>query len=267
MELTNKTNEAGDEEIQIDLLRLATALWKRAWIIAISAAVVGCIAFLYSSFVLTPLYEANALVYVNNSAVTGENVSITPNELSAAKSLVDTYIVILQAKNTLEELAASADIDRSSQELSEMITASAVNSTEIFKITATSPDPEEAALIINTLTQLLPDKISAVVDGSSVRIVDNSGVPEDKVFPSVTKYTLIGFLLGFFLACAGIITAELFDDIIHDEDYINQNYEVPILAIVPDLSEPTEEKYSYYGDYGKAGQAEAKNETDKAEKA
>ena len=239
MELTNKTNEAGDEEIQIDLLRLAAALWKRAWIIAISAAVVGCIAFLYSSFILTPLYEANALVYVNNSAVTGENVSITPNELSAAKSLVDTYIVILQAKNTLEELAASA----------------------------TSPDPEEAALIINTLTQLLPDKISAVVDGSSVRIVDNSGVPEDKVFPSVTKYTLIGFLLGFFLACAGIITAELFDDIIHDEDYINQNYEVPILAIVPDLSEPTEEKYSYYGDYGKAGQAEAKNETDKAEKA
>ena len=257
MELTNKTNEAGDEEIQIDLLRLATALWKRAWIIAISAAVIGSIAFLYSSFIVTPLYEANALVYVNNSAVSGENVTITPNELSAAKSLVDTYIVILQAKSTLEELAASAGIDRSSQELSKMITASAVNSTEIFKITVTSPDPKEAALIINTLTQLLPDKISAVVDG----------VQEDKVFPNVTRYTLIGFLLGFFLACAVIAVAELFDDIIHDEDFINQNYETPILAIVPDLTEPTEEKYSYYGDYRKVGQEEAKNETDKAEKA
>lgn len=249
MELSSKRTETEDGEIQIDLLRLLGALWKRAWIIALAGLLAGGAAFVWAKFMLTPLYEANALVYVNNSAVPSDSAaSITPNDLSAAKSLVDTYIVILQSKSTMESLALTAGLDITPEELSKMISASAVNSTEIFKITATSPEPEEAALIIETLTQILPTKISSVVDGSSVRIVDRSGVPEDKVFPNVTKYTLIGLLLGIMLACAAIVAAELMDGVIRDEEFLTRSFEAPVLAVIPDLSESVHSG-GYYNGY------------------
>ncbi len=267
MDIANKKPEVEEGEVQIDLLRLVGALWHRAWIIALAAILFGGAAFVWAKFMITPLYETSALVYVNNSAVsTDSTTSITPNELTAAKSLVETYIVILQAESTMEELASVADLDRDPEELSKMITASAVNETEIFKITATSPDPEEAALIIDTLTGILPNRISSVVDGSSVRIVDNSGVADEKVYPNVTRYTLIGFLLGFLLACAFVVVMELLDDVIHGEEFLSQNYDAPVLAVVPDLSENETGGYSYYEGYDKSHSGEDKHEADKNKK-
>ena len=55
-----------------------------------------------------------------------------------------------------------------------MITASAVNGTEIFEIVVTNPDNQKAELIANTIADVLPKKIANIVEGSSVRIVDLS---------------------------------------------------------------------------------------------
>lgn len=51
----------------------------------------------------------------------------------------------------------------------------------------------------------------------------------------MTKNTIIGFALGFVLSCGLIIALELMDDLIHDSDYLVQTYEIPVLAVIPDL--------------------------------
>ena len=48
-----------------------------------------------------------------------------------------------------------------------MITASAVNGTEIFEIVVTNPDNQKAELIANTIADVLPKKIANIVEGSS----------------------------------------------------------------------------------------------------
>ncbi|MBQ7355252.1 MAG: hypothetical protein IJW62_07030, partial [Clostridia bacterium] len=53
-------------------------------------------------------------------------------------------------------------------------------------------------------------------------------------------------VVGAFLAALVLAIFAIMDDTIHDEDYILQNYEYPILAKVPDLLGSGSKSYGYY---------------------
>lgn len=224
-----------EEYVEIDLARIVSALWRRVWAIVLAMVIFGAAAFSYAYFCVTPLYQASALMYVNNSSFSLGSTSISLSDLSASKTLVNSYIAILKTRQTLNEVIDLADVSCSYEELSGMISAASVNSTEIFKIAVTSADPTEAALIANTITEVLPNKIAGIISGSSVRVVDYAVVPTTKSSPSITAYTAAGLALGLLFSGGVIVLLELMDDQIHDEEYLIQTYGLPMLAVVPDL--------------------------------
>lgn len=242
-----------DDYIEIDLLRLAGALWRRAWAIILAMLLCGLMAFSYTYFLITPLYKASALMYVNNSSITVGSTSVSLSDLSASKTLVNTYIVILRTRLTLNEVIKQAELSYSYEKLKSMISASPVDNTEIFEITVTSADPAEAEKIANTIADVLPEKISEVVDGSSVRTVDFAVKPGRKSSPNITKNTALGLVAGFILSCGVIILLELLDEQIRSEEYLTQTYDLPVLAAVPDLFKQSGgSKYGYGGYYAAA---------------
>lgn len=176
-------------EDEIDLLKLAAALWRKAWAIVLAVVLFATAALGYTAFFVTPLYKATALMYVNSSSISvgSTKVSISQGELSAAQSLVKTYIVILNTRSTLEEVIAQSGVPYTYEELSKMVSAESVNSTEVFGITVTSPDPTEAELLANTIAQILPERIASVVEGSSARIVDYAVAPSEKASPACAR--------------------------------------------------------------------------------
>ena len=250
-------NNRTDDEI--DLLKLASALLRRAWAIVLAAVICAAGALGYTSLFVTPLYKSTALMYVNSSAISvgSTKVSISQGELNAAQSLVKTYIVILKTRSTLEEVIDQSGVDLTYEQLSGMISADSVNSTEVFGITVTSPDPQQAELLANTIAQILPDRIASIVEGSSARIVDHAVVPTGKASPNVKKNTLMGALAGAVLACAVIVVLELMDDKVQDPDELSKEFELPVLAAVPDLlsRKGGQSYYSYYESAGSKPQA------------
>ena len=239
---------------EIDLLRLIGVLWRRAWVIVLAMLLCGAAAFAYTYFLITPLYRSSALMYVNNSSITVGSTSVSLADLSASQTLVDTYIVILKTRLTLNEVIEQAELNCSYEDLRDMISASAVDSTEIFEITVTSPNPAEAERIANTIVGVLPEKISEIMDGSSVRTVDFAVRPTMKSSPSITKNVALGLIVGMILSCGVIVLLELLDEQIRDEEYLTQTYELPVLAAVPDLLKSGEaSKYGYGSYYAAAG--------------
>ncbi len=245
-----------EEGMEIDLLRLLKALWRQIWAIVLVVALFGGAAFTYSKMFIPSQYTASALMYVNSSNISlgDTKVNITQGELSAAKSLIDTYVVILRTRTTLNEVIERGNLTCSYNTLAGMITASSVNNTEIFRVNVTSNDPEISAHIANTIAQVLPEKISSIVEGTSARIVDSAVVPAGKSGPSNVRNGLLGAIVGFVLICGIIIIRELLDDRIQDSDYLMQTYDMPVLAVIPDLLAPTKHgykyrKYKYYRSY------------------
>ena len=239
------------EEAGVDLQRLMGELLKRAWIVILAAVAGAVISFLCTFYLVTPLYESSAMFYVNNKSfsVGGASVSLESGDISAAKSLVDSYIVILTTRESLNDVIDYAEVSRSYGELKEMITAAAVNSTEIFEVVVTSPDPEEAERIADAIAHILPKRISSIIEGSSAKVVDHAVIPSKPSSPSYTANTLVGFLLGFVVAVCAIVLRAIFDVTIRTEEDIVSSCQLPVLAAVPDMESPAKGGYYYYG-YG-----------------
>ena len=225
------------EEAEIDLIHIAQVLARNAVAILLTALIFGGIFYGATRAFVTPLYKASAYMYVNSSnlSVAGTKVSISNSELLAAQSLIETYSVILRTRMTLNEVIERSGVGYTYEELVQMIDATSVNGTEVFCVSVTSPSPDEAEMLANTIVEVLPDKIASVVDGSSVRIVDFAVRPEEQDSPNYISNALKGALLGFLLAAALVVVIDLMDEQIHDVEYLTKAYDLPILATIPDL--------------------------------
>lgn len=251
-----------DDEAEIDLLELFNALRKKVWIILLTAVILGVAAFACTVTLIKPKYTAKTLLYVNSSSVSlgSAKLSISASELSAAKGLVDTYIVILNTRTTLNEVIAQSGLPYTYEKIvgSKMIHAAAVNSTEVFAIEVTTTSPQDSEILANTIGAVLPNKIASIVEGSSARIVDYAVVPSQKSSPNIRKNTMIGFAAGAFLAAALVVLEKLLDTKVRDTDYLKQEYAIPVLAVIPDLTSSGGKNYSQYATSDKKQKSSSK---------
>jgi len=211
---------------------------QRFWVLVVSGILAAAIGFGISAFLITPKYSSSIMLYVNNSSFSLGNTSfsISSSEITAAQSLVKTYGEILNNRTTLERVIERAKVPYDYKELSEMIQASPSNETEIMRVTVTSTDADEAAKIANCIAEILPVRISEIVDGASMEVVDSAIPNREKDSPSITRYTAIGLILGVLLSALVLAIFAMLDNTIHDEEYVLRTYNYPILAKVPNLT-------------------------------
>lgn len=247
-----------NDEIEIDLLKLFKALWRRALVIILVALIVASAVFAYTAMFIRPTYEATASFYVNNSSISigSMSYSISAGELSASNALVNTYIYILKSRTTLEDIIEKAQLPYTAAQLSSMINTNIVTGTAAFDVTVTTQSPTESEKIANTVAEVLPERITEIVDGSNVRIVDYAIIPAHRAGPDYAMNLLIGFLAGAVLA-AGVIAVRFIineqnDQLIHSTEELRQLYpDIKVLAMIPDMRLSEKKGYyysSYYGD-------------------
>lgn len=246
-------NKVEKKDYEIDMRRLLAAVLQKSWLVMLVAIGCAIAVFIFTLFCVTPLYESTAMFYVNNSNVSiGEaSLSISSADITAAKSLVDSYIVILNTRTTMNDVIDYAGVDRTFRELKNMVSASSVNATEIFQVVVTSPDPKEAEQIANAIAYILPKRISSIIEGTSAQIVDAAVVASAPSSPSYVQNTLVGFVLGFALSVMMILLREIFDVTIRSEEDVTQSSPHPILAAVPDMTAASKGGYYYSSDGGK----------------
>ena len=233
--MDNKTKR--NEEIEIDLSRLFSSLLKKAWLIGAVAVLCAVLTLVYTVVCVTPKYESGAKFYVNNSSLdVGIDSIISASDISAAKDLVQSYIVILNTRETLNDVIDYAGVDRTYGEVKAMISAASVSGTEIFQVVVTCENPVEAEKIADAIAYVLPKRISSIIDGTSAKVVESAVLPTSASSPSYTKNTMLGFVLGLMIMAAVVVVLELLDVTIRAEEDITHDCQHPILASVPDMA-------------------------------
>lgn len=236
------------EEKEIGMEHIIRSVLKRAWLVGIVSVLSAVLFFVVTFFCITPKYESTAKFYVNNNSISvgSASVSLSSGDLTAARNLVDSYIVILQTRETLNDVLDYAGVNLKTTELEKMITAGAVDNTEIFEVTVTSESPKEAEAIANAIAYILPNRITSIIEGTSAKVVEAAVVPSKPSSPSYAKNTVLGFLVGMILTVGGIVLWVVFDTTIRAEDDIVQSCNYPILATVPDMNSKSKDS-AYYG--------------------
>ena len=188
-------------------------------------------------------------------------------QLMAAKDLASTYMVILKSRNVLEDVSRKTGGAYSYGKLRGMVSASSINETEVFQVTVSGTDYKDVAKIANYIADVLPEKITNIVEGSSVRVVDYATENPNPVGPNYRKYALLGAAAGLVLSMAVVILADLTDTTIKSEEYLIHAYsKLPLLAVIPGTeSSSTYGKKGYYRGYYESD-AKRKERKEKAAK-
>lgn len=221
------------DEIEIDLQEVFVYLLYRCWVMIIAMVICAGAAFGYTKEFVTPMYQSDAMVYVNGSMSYGD-MTISVTDVGGGNDLIETYTTILKTRVTLQEIIDYTGCGYSQGQLSGMISASAVGETDIMKIVVTNEDPVMAETIASAVTKILPEKIAEIIDGTSVRVVDTAVVPSYPYTPSYTKNTMMGALVGLFLSGAFLVLRVLLEKKITSVDYLKDTYaDLPLLAVIP----------------------------------
>lgn len=249
----NKPEPAQEEEDTISITRLLQAVWKRIlWVIAAVVIAVAASAII-TQFFITPQYQASCWLFVNtfssDSSYTQNQISAT--QLQAATQLANTYIQMLRSETVLNDVSGELGGAYSPQQLSQMISASAITDTQILVITVTHPDPEQAAQIANAVAQVAPASIQSFVEGSSVTVPQYASVPTAPSSPSVSRNLLIGFLVGLVVGVGAALVAYFLDTRVTQQDNLSEMFGYPLLGIIPNMD--SDMAVGYYGPDQRSG--------------
>lgn len=249
--VTKNNNDKSVREIEVNLAPLLSALLKKLWLIILGAIVGALLFYTVSVILIKPTYRSSFTAFVNNQTQSQiQKNAVSSADLQASRELVQTYSRILTSNNMLKaalEFDPQLDIDY--DDFSAYVTTEVEDKTQIIKVNVTSKDSNGSYNIANAIANAAPDYMKTVVEGSSMKIVDDPKPPKAKFGPNYFSYGLLGFVIGLLLTLIYVLVKYFRDDTIKSEGDLEGRYNLPVVGIIPNLNETKGMDYASYDYY------------------
>lgn len=236
-----------NHEVELDLMKLFKAILGKAKYILLITVIFGVCGFAGSKMFLKPVYEAGTRMIV--VAQESENSDVSNDRLNSAKSLVDTYAIIVRSRSVLNQVKDELGLQMTYEELVSCITVKSVNDTEVMQVVVHHNDLNLAFAITQKIEQLAPAAIDMVYGVGSVKITEPSYSKPYPVSPNNKSNAILAALVGFALSCGLVVVLFLLDNTYKSDTDIQEHLNVPVLGVIPKVE--CCGKYSRYGyNYG-----------------
>ncbi|HFU4127598.1 TPA: YveK family protein [Streptococcus suis] len=215
--------------IEIDVLSLLRTIWRKKFLILLTAILTTGLAFAYSAFLVTPQYDSTTRLYVVNQS-SDNGAGITNQDLQAGSFLVKDYKEIILSQDVLKNVTTTLGI---TDDIKEKITVNIPVDTRILSITVRDSDPNQAATIANTLRDEAAKKIIEVTKVSDVTTLEAALPAEKPSTPQTKRNLVLGFVVGAFLATVLVLVLEVLDDRVKRPQDIEEGLGMTLLGVVP----------------------------------
>lgn len=210
---------------------------RRGWpVVALVTVVFIGLAALY--LVVAPKsYESTTALFV--SASDPRDVGDLQRGAEFSTKAVNTYADVVDSATVLGPVAGELRPQVSIDDLVEMVTATARESTTLIDITAVGQDPAQVAAVANaaaaSATRIIPALEGTAQGRPLVQIqqIRPAVEPVSAVSPELDKVLALGFIVGLCVGLAVTITAQTLDTRIRRIDDVRELTEVPLLAVLP----------------------------------
>ena len=197
-------------------------------IITVGICLLGCV---YGLFLQKPMYKSYTTIILS-----GSDSQITQSELSLSKSLVDTYAEIVKSRRVLEQVIEELNLDTTYEKLSNKISVTSVNNTEIIKITVADTDPTEAKNIANVTANYFTKEVVDLYKVNNVNVLDEANTTSIPYNINVAKQIIIYLFIGFIIGAGVLFIIFYFDRTIKSAEQVEQKIKLPILGSVEEFS-------------------------------
>lgn len=208
--------------------QLLAILKKRFWLLfGILILFVGLAAVL-SYYVLTPKYEAQTQILVNQKD--GYSWDKTETDLR----LINTYNVIIASPVILTEVITRLDLAVTPAQLAEQMTVSNENESKVVNIRVQDESAEQAVAISNMIAEVFQQEVPNIMAVDHIKILSYAKLSESlqPVTPNLLLNVLVAFLIGSLVGIGLVLLLEALDTTISNEFQVEEIFELPVVGMV-----------------------------------
>ncbi len=216
---------------ELDILTILKILWSHKTVIIALVLTTSFFAFTKTAFFTQDTYTAYGMLHISNkSEAVNTEGTIQKSDIETSKTLSSTYIEVLKTRIFLQEVSDAIGGNYSTEQIKKMLNISPVNDTELLKVSVTTKSHYDSYLIVNTIMEKAPAKLTSVYKSGEVEIVDPP-LPNKKADDrGIAKKTCIGFMLGLILGMIYALLYSVMDKKVHESDEIVKRYNISILG-------------------------------------
>lgn len=201
-------------------------------VIVILFMILGAVgSWYYTDYIQVPMYKSQtSLVLTRAGDSTG---SITQNDISLNKNLVATYREIIKSRRILSNVISNLNLDITEKELSDKVSVTSSNDTELIVISVVDKDSKLARNIANEIAKVFKEEITTIYNIENISIVDVAVKAKDAYNVNPLKQYVIGVGSGFLIGSFIITVMFYFDDSIKKPEDIEEKVGLSVLSTVP----------------------------------
>ena len=215
---------------EIDLKELFIYIKNKIGLLIIITFGITLIGSLYGLLIQKPMFNSYTTVVLGGTE--SSNTGITQNDININKNLVDTYAEIVKSRSVLDKVIDELKLDMTYNQLGKIISVSALNDTEIIKITVDNEDAILAKNIANSTAKFFIIEVKSLYNMDNVNVLDEAIVSDSPYNVNVLKQTLIYVLIGLVVAFGVVFIVFYFDRTIKTVEQVEQKIKLPILGTV-----------------------------------
>ncbi len=241
-----------------DLIKIAL---KRIWFIVAAMVIGASIAFYYSNFMVTPVYQSQTKYLVDTTnlssdeSVQSSNAQVEYQRVTVlSRLIVSSYIEILDTQNFAEHVAGKLkDDERLTREYSANFLHSHifygyVDESETYEVTVSAPDPTDALII----AECIQNESGAYLDtkkataSNTLKIIDDARYAPNPVNIRTSMYMAIGMILAAATCFAICFLIEINDVRVRDEKELSSILGFPVIGLIPEYAKSSDSGNKYY---------------------
>ena len=221
------------EERTVTLQEILALLKKRFILIVSLTFLTGLVAGMYSYFWLTPVYQAQTQILVNQKS-TPQDAFRWREMIETDIQLINTYNVIIKSPVILERVIEELDLKTTSEKLTSQIIVTSQNQSRVLNVSVQDANPRQAVIIVNTIANVFKKEIPKLlhVDNINILSVAELSANPNPLKPNKTLNVAVGATIGLMVAIFLAFLLEYLDTRVKDEDDVEELLEIPVMGTV-----------------------------------
>ena len=229
-------------EQEIDLLELIQLLLTKWYVIVSVTLAVVAITAMYSFVILDDTYTSTTSMLV----LVERDESITAGDFAFGQRLVDTYSQLAQSDEVLTRVMNQTNLGLTERQIRDMMTINGVRDTIVIQLSVESESPETAALLANTIAEVMQDVSTRFQGFDNIEILDVARVPLTPSGPNRLLFMAIGVVLGGMLGVFTVFVIEFLDRTIKKPKDIENKLKLRVIGVVPDYEVELESEFGHH---------------------
>ena len=199
-------------------------LWMVLAIVAI--VIIGNV---YTIVTRVPMYQSNTTIVLVGESKKG--YSQTDSQLN--QNLIGTYSEIITSRKVLQQVIDNLKLKMTVDELSQNITTSSVEDTEIIRITVNNEKKKMAVKIADEVASVFSEEIQDIYNLENVAIIDKAEEADEPYNINYVKDNVIYLMIGIVLSFGVVFVMYYFDTTIKSSETVEEKLGLTVIGIVP----------------------------------